>query len=256
MHLYAGDGVRGATLGFWVSNDGGNSWGKPAGWVALAVSTKMFIDDVYDIAPDPTDFNHVLVTSHSAWGQADPSDSGVLESKDGGNNWTVHHPMGSWGYGHGIWYLKNSTTWLLGTQDHGMWRTTDGGNSWTQVTTQNMSHGGGQVYISKTGPIYTTCFNGVLRSTDDGATWTKVGSVDFVTSVFGDGTTLYTHKAYTGSAAPFFTSPETDGVNWTAFNGGTQTFSNGPFEMFFDPVNGILYSSNWGNGILALKVAP
>src|SRR5579859_3212337 len=75
LHLYAGDGVRGVTLGFFVSNDGGNTWNKPAGWVDLATSTKLFIDDVYDVAPDPADFNHVLVTSHSAWGQADGSNS-------------------------------------------------------------------------------------------------------------------------------------------------------------------------------------
>ena len=34
-HLYVGDGVRGSTMGFWISTDGGASFTKPAGWSAL-----------------------------------------------------------------------------------------------------------------------------------------------------------------------------------------------------------------------------
>jgi hypothetical protein len=45
-------------------------------------------------------------------------------------------------------------------------------------------------------------------------------------------------------------------MTWTPYNGGAQKFTDGPFEMAFDAANGILYSANWGNGILALKVQP
>jgi len=81
-----------------------------------------------------------------------------------------------------------------------------------------------------------------------------VGTLTFITSVFGDGTTLYTHHAYGGTTQdPFYTSPETDGVNWTpASNAGM--FTNGPFEMALDATNGVLYSGNWGNGLLALRL--
>jgi hypothetical protein len=35
-HLYCVDGVRGNTEGFWVSNDGGNTWTMPQGFVTAA----------------------------------------------------------------------------------------------------------------------------------------------------------------------------------------------------------------------------
>jgi hypothetical protein len=225
----------------------------PDGWKNLpAAHGKIFIDDVYDVAADPTDFNHVLVTSHSSW--TSPGSAGVLESKDGGKTWIVHEPVNGWGAGHGIWFVSNSATWLLGTQGDGYWRTTDSGGTWKQVTTESMAHGGGQVYRAKTGVLYASGSDEVMRSTDEGVTWTKVGPVKFTTAVFGDGNFLYAHQAYNGPVGPFFTSPETDGVTWKAYQNGTQSFANGPFEMAFDAANGILYSSNWGEGILALKV--
>jgi hypothetical protein len=258
LHLYVGDGVRGGTTGFWVSNDGGATWTMPANFKALNnANPKIYDLDVYDVATEPSDFNHVLVSFHGAWGWTDTkwnASSGVFESKDGGQSWIVHAPAGNWGTGHGVWFLNNSSTWLLGTQGQGFWRTTDAGNTWSQVTTINLSHGGGQVYYTKARVLYAASSNGVIRSTDDGATWTQVGTVNFVTSVYGDGNRLYTHHAYSGGAAPFFTSPETDGTTWTAYDGGAQMVTDGPFEMAFDSENGILYSGNWGNGVLALKV--
>ena len=35
-HLYATQGVRGTTLGFWVSEDAGQTWNWPAGFVSIA----------------------------------------------------------------------------------------------------------------------------------------------------------------------------------------------------------------------------
>ena len=69
--------------------------------------------------------------------------------------------------------------------------------------------------------------------------------------VSGDGDNIYV--AGTGEDRPFFVSPETDGVNWTAFNGGSQVFSSQPFEMHYDSANGIMYSASW-NGLFAMKV--
>jgi hypothetical protein len=63
-HLYCVDGVRGSTQGFWVSSDGGNTWTLPPGFATVAqqpVGTR----DLYSIAVDHTDFNHVLVSRQS-----------------------------------------------------------------------------------------------------------------------------------------------------------------------------------------------
>ena len=51
---------------------------------------------------------------------------------------------------------------------------------------------------------------------------------------------------------PFYTSPEADGVNWTAAP-SAGLFTNGPFEVALDASHGILYSGNWGNGVLAFQ---
>ena len=250
-HLYVGDGVRGATLGFWVSRDGGNNWTKPPSLAKLG----MFVDDVYDVATDPADFNHVLVASHSPWSFSNfEAGAGIIESRDGGESWIVHPPPNNtWGQGHNIWFLKTSGSWLLGTQSAGYWRTTDFGATWAQVTKENMAHGGGQLYKAKSGTYFAAAVNGVLKSTDDGVTWTiSSGNPKFTTSVYGDGNLLYTHQAYAGPVDPFYSSPETDGMTWTPMGG--PKLDQGPFEMVFDSTNRIMYAASWGAGILALKV--
>jgi hypothetical protein len=75
--------------------------------------------------------------------------------------------------------------------------------------------------------------------------------------VIGDGKTLYAQDANTGGNSygkglPYITSPETDGITWT--NSGTQTFSDGPYDLELDAKNRILYSSNWRAGVWAMKV--
>jgi len=265
QHLYAGDGVRGATLGFWVSNDGGDTWQKPAGWTAAGTQVG-FIDDVYDLAVDPTDFKHILISSHAAWGWDDTKwmrNAGVMESKDGGDTWIAHDPQPTWGAGHSINFLYDpdkgigdADTWLLGTQGDGQWRTTDAGKTWTKVSPNSIFHGGGETYYAKDGKLYATGVDPCLqRSTDNGATWTPLDAVGQCTGVWGDGTYLYTAPAYAQGMHPFYTSPEGDGLTWTPYQGGTQKFDgSGPFEMAFDSVNGILYASMWFQGVWALKV--
>ena len=68
--------------------------------------------------------------------------------------------------------------------------------------------------------------------------------------MYGDGTTLYTGKSF-GANQPYSVSPEKDGMTWTAFN--TQKFPDGPYEMAYDSVNGIMYSSNWSSGVVGAQ---
>jgi len=269
-HLYSSDGVRGSTLGFWVSLDGGLNWSKSKNWTDTAAAVG-FIDDLYDIAVDPADFNHVLVSSHSPWtwgagtkyGIPNGGNAGVLESKDGGQTWIVHDPQPTWGAGHAINFLYDPakrigspSTWLLGTQSDGQWRTENSGATWTKVSNSSIFHGGGETYYSSTGVLYSAAAPRILRSTDNGKTWTEVGPSAGYTAVWGDGKTLYTAAAYGFNAQPILTSPETDGVNWTPYGSGQQTWvDGGPYEMTFDAVNGILYCSNWFQGLWALKVS-
>jgi MYXO-CTERM domain-containing protein len=260
-HLYVGDGVRGSTQGFWVSTDGGETFTLPAGFTAALKAAGIDNQDIYDVAPDPAAFEHVLLSFHYRWGWTDTKwnmNSGVMESRDGGETWTVHEPMPSWGSGHAIEFLfqpslcvGDAQTWLLGTQSDGFWRTTDGGKRWVQVSKTNITHGGGTIYYARGGALYASGAEATMRSTDNGATWTAVGQPGTWT-VYGDGTTLYTGRSF-GANQPFFVSSESDGTTWTALN--AQAFPDGPYEMAYDAAGGIMYSSNWSSGLWALKVA-
>src|SRR5262245_29709416 len=107
-HLYAGDGVRGSSQGFFVSTDGGETFLKPQGFTDARKAATIDNEDIYDVAVDPTDFNHVLVSFHYRWGWTETKwnqSSGVMESKDGGSTWIIHEPMTGWGSGHAIKFL-------------------------------------------------------------------------------------------------------------------------------------------------------
>ena len=259
--LYAIQGVRGETQGFWVSNDGGSSWTKPA---AFAAGESLWTSDVYSMAVDPNDWNHVLLTFHTyQWSNNNDGDTGIIETFDGGATWRTHFRPG---FGHGltVMLLDRGDRWLLGTQDHGYWRTMDGGSTWTKVMDDNMTHGGVQLYRSPVnGALYVGIWNAIVRSTDNGATWKMLSrdeGLDYCSyySVVGDGKTLWTQCAFTGvngqnGTSTYYQSPESDGLNWT--KSGTQTFKNGPTMMSYDAVNRIIYSSNGAAGVLAMRPA-
>jgi hypothetical protein len=253
--MYYVGGVRGCTMGFWVSNDGGETWSQPAGFSSQANNSMGgWTNDVYDVKADPADFKHVLLTFHSGFEWT--GDAGVLESKDGGNSWTRHWPRG-WGGGHSVSFLRDSRTWLVGTQTNGYWRTSDGGGNWSQVSTRDMLHGGSDAFYSNMGVLYVGALTNALRSTDNGLSFTTVApSGDGYYAIIGDGKRLYTQLGNTGSRGgtpqPYVTSDESDGMTWTNYN--SQTFSDGPYRMTFDPINRIIYSANWNAGVWALKV--
>ncbi len=258
QHLYVVDGVRGATMGFWVSFDGGETFTMPQGFRDLEANEGIFMFDTYDVAVDPTDFEHLLVTSHSPWSWETNEPAGVLESKDGGETWIVHPAEPTWGYGHAINFLfdpeqgiGDAQTWLLGTQGDGMWRTTDAGGSWTKVSDTAIQHGGGTIYYGHTGLLFASGTPTLLRSEDNGATWMSVGPPGGgFTAVHGDGARLYTAMIY--GPAPFSVSPEDDGITWTELGG--HAFEQGPFEMAFDSTNRIFYTASWNDGLWALKL--
>jgi hypothetical protein len=266
QHLYVGDGVRGATQGFWVSNDGGATWTMPQGFkdvctqVGIPSSCGMF--DIYDVSVDPTDFKHVLLSFHSPWSWGDANKgSGVLESTDGGETWIPHGYPNQFGYGTSVDFLYepslgigNSSTWMVGEQGGGgHFRTTDAGKTWTKVSDNGIFHGGGHIYYSRAGVLFASGAPQNMRSTDNGVTWTLTGPGNS-TAVFGDGKLLYSAPALGNN--PYFTSPETDGMTWSAYQGGAQKWNNGgPFEITLDAANGILYSSNWEMGAMAMKIA-
>jgi photosystem II stability/assembly factor-like uncharacterized protein len=225
----------------------------PEGFTAALASVNS-PSDTYHVEPDPSDFDHVLVTFHSGWNQGD---SGVFESFDGGESWTTHPPVpGGWSGGYDVHFLfdpvlgvGDSQTWLFATQGKGHYRTTDSGASWTKVNDIDMQHGSGSLYYASADALYLTTYAGILKSSDNGVTWTQVVSGPGFLSVIGDGTQLYTGAAYNSR---YVTALESDDASWSDFN--TQEFMEGPFEMALDAEHGILYSTNNRAGVWALKL--
>jgi hypothetical protein len=217
---------------------------------------------LYSLAVDPSDFKHLLVSFHSPWSES--RNCGVLESKDGGDTWTAHAPppQSAGGYGMAIFFLYDpdtkqgdANTWLFTAQAGGFFRTTDAGKTWSPVYKLQMTHGGCQLYRTHGGTLYAGAYQFPVRSTDNGASWqpvTKGLVYSWYIGICGDGKRLFT--ACTNAHEPFFVSPEDDGRTWTAYRGGKQRFSAQPFEMRHDPVNGIMYSASWHEGLLALKI--
>jgi photosystem II stability/assembly factor-like uncharacterized protein len=252
-HIYATEGVRGADNGFWLSSDSGQTWLRPPGFTSVAPNS-----DVTTMAVDPTNFKHILLGFHSA-----PAD--IIESTDGGTTWTLHTTPSSWPAGtFALAFLYdpisgtgNTSTWLV--HNDAFWRSTDAGQNWNKVSDISGVHGATEIYYAQGGVLYSGGYTEPARSTDNGATWTQltdgVPSSTYYT-VCGDGQDLFLGPDYNSPQSPShtITSPETDGLKWTAYQGGTQTIARGPLMYRYDSANHILYSANWEDGIWALKV--
>jgi hypothetical protein len=268
LRLYATQGVRGCTQGFWLTTDGGSTWIRSKANRDACVLAKAEAMDNTGMDVDPSDFNHVLIAFHYYW---NGGASGIFESKDGGISWIVHNPpSGMCCASKGVSFLYNpqkgignANTWLVSDDATDYWRTTDAGVTWSCVSTLDPPHGGiANVYYSKTGVLYAGCTGTLIRSTDNGATWASIpntGLSGWDYGCMGDGNLLYAHSATTGDLgyqSAYRVSKEEDGLTWSDYKVGptAQTLSTGPFIMAFDKTNRIMYSANWTSGIWALKV--
>src|SRR5262249_18073973 len=153
----------------------------------------------------------------------------------------AHPPPPSWPIGSmGLDFLYapaahkgDDKTWLVSTDGDGFWRTTDAGATWKKVADYNVGHGGSNIYYAQNGLGYAGSTPFPVRSKDNGATWEQVNKGLkwwYYYTVYGDGTTLYTQLSYTGDNGgqgqqPYLVSKETDGAEWTPYQGGAQTFS-------------------------------
>ena len=268
--MYGWTGVRGAT-GFYTSSDGGNTWTTPSAFSAGYGST--WNNDIYDVAVDPSNFNHFLITFHSTWPTL--SDSGVVESTDGGATFTAHQaPTTAWASSMFVFFLNNSSSWLVTTQNDGMWKTTNSGTSWAQASTVDMQHGGDNLictkklsggYCDPTGIEYVGALHEILQSTDGSSSFTVQTPESTINGYYDigyDGFYLLAQPANTGNNAgvgadDYKTSLATDGATWTdtgvstCFNG----ICDGPYSFTYDPVSNVMYSSNWGAGLWKLQLA-
>lgn len=255
-HLILTQGVRGQTVGFWVSRDRGATWDIPAGFASIASGTTT--NDVTTMEVDPDDFDHILLGSHSPWQGSVVA--GIMETEDGGDSWEPRAAPGTWpGGSHGIGII-DFNTWIVMTDGDGTHRTTNRGVSWTKVDSGNAVHHGCMMWKAPSGRLWIGGQPRPKYSDDDGETWTEAADLPAGTyyAVIGDDNErLYASIANTGDNGiygpqPYYKS-DNDGEDWEAFN--EQEFEGGPFNMIFVPATREIVSSNWLTGILTLKVA-
>jgi hypothetical protein len=246
----------GGRQGIWKSINGGVDWAQ--------VQNNITQNDLSHVEMDPLDHQHLLVTEHS--GNYD-----LWESHDGGATWTNKgHPWG--GANTFVYFLgqdnaaqPSSNFWLGFAENHGLWRTENGGQTWTQVsTTLSRSHGGAGLYRATGGALYGSVNSTIGRSSDNGRTLQDLAAVgnlptghDGYAGIVGDGEHIWSMLENTGATAVgpnyWWTTPETaDGRVWTKYNG--QSFGDGPQSMVFDPVNRVVYASQWCSGVWRLRL--
>jgi hypothetical protein len=160
--------------------------------------------------------------------------------------------------------LGSPSTWLCGDPSgSGFWRTTDSGTTWTQVSTFNPVHGGAyHVFYAADGTIYTGSTPIPICSKDNGLTWAQVSPTGlpqfYYHSVVGDGNVLYTKPDNPGPSitGPFLVTSEGTGTTsaWSNYQGGAQSFINGPNDLVYDSVNGLVYACCWNAGLFVLRV--
>jgi hypothetical protein len=254
----------GVCLGFWVTWNNGATWVRTKGFMD-AVKAANGATDVGHMDVDPTDFSHVLVSSHYYWNNDQAS--GVFESKDGGATFIVHYPpAGMCCAGHATAFLYNpklgigdNKTWLVTIDNDSYWRTSDAGTTWAKVSSYPACHGGTtDLYYTHTKVLYVCSSQyTLLRSTDNGINWSLVPNLPYAYyySVGGGDGKIYTtpYNGPTSSPVPFYSSPDTDGVHWTPSTGDAP--NEGTHCMKFDSLNHILYSANGTGGIWALRTA-
>ena len=269
-------GIIKSSSGLFKTVNGGGSWRQ--------ILPANYEHDVYGLSIDPFNHLHLLLTFHSCqvnWpmvsGGTDGAACGILESLDGGATW-ITHPAGGWsGPSQFAFFVGerndgsadfSGSVWIVSNQNgQGIWRTENSGSTWSHVANFDQTHGMQSLYRSVNKALYMGSVGKVFRSLDNGRSWSDTGaqsSGDGYGGIWGDGTHIWAMLANTGTAVfgPYRwqTLAEADSTSspsdshWSVF--GSATYSDGPARVIYDPVNKVLYSSQWGAGVFKLDVGP
>jgi len=165
--LYAVSGYGAQSL--WKTSDGGTSWTDVlAGTEYETHADYRFVNNV---SMDPTDHQHLVVSTHGAC-SAPYGPSCIAETKDGGETWRVLSAPEGWVEGGGLILVKGGLWIWCGSS---LMVTKDAGASWSR----DALVGGGSCEAEYTirsfvpaanGKYYLGSRSGVLTSTD-GTTW-------------------------------------------------------------------------------------
>jgi hypothetical protein len=225
--------------GLWKSTDSGVNWTQlfPADSVFAQAVDYNFVELV---ALDPTDHQHLVVSSHAGCKGDAAGPICLAESTDAGTSWKMIKGDPGMSYEASGHALIDHDTWLYFQVFGGIFLTTDAGETWTHPHTQYAMNQTGEIPRDQNGNYYVASPGGVVKSAD-GLAWSLIPGSPRSSSLAGDGTVLFTSINDSNPATPYSTSSG-DFSTWEAYE--SPQMSKGSWLMRYDVDHHLLYSSN------------
>jgi photosystem II stability/assembly factor-like uncharacterized protein len=244
--LYVNSGY-GKAEGLWKSTNGGVDWTQlfPDG---SEYSKSVEANFVEVVAIDPTDHNHLVVSSHGKCTGVAAGNTCLAESLDAGATWTMLKADDGFGYEAAGQAIVDHDHWLFFNPFTGIYLTENAGRTWSHVYTKGATNSTGEMYSGADGTHYVASQNGVLKSADL-TTWTLIANSPHSSVVVGDGKRMFTSVSDPNPATPYYTS--SDGVTWSAYP--SPKLAKGSWTMKYDLDHHLLYSSNGIGGFWRVK---
>lgn len=220
--------------GVFKSVDGGVSWKQ-------IIPTDVFIYNgfVSVIAMDPTNHLHLTVSPHFSCVDPYPENC-MLQSFDGGENWTVLEgtPGASEGSGQ---VMIDSQTWYWTNVMDGLWITANAGESWSKV-----SDTGAQTPLLRAAndTFFVTSLYGPLFSAD-GTTWEKLTDGAPCSGLAEGNGAIYVARESRNSFSKATMRDAASGWDWTELDPPTD---RGAWKIDYDKDHDILYSTHLEDG--------
>lgn len=225
------------SLELWKSENGGVDW-KPTFTSAITDVVGFF----QEVSLDPTNPQHLVVTFHEDC-STPTSDGCVGETTDGGATW--HLRPGPFGFAEGARpRVFGPQTWLLTTPQGGVYATTNAGESYEDLGVPGMNG----VHRTQAGVYYAASDFGLWSATDP-LEWSFHADINGA-PVTSDGERLFLGIRAGESPRRYYTSPESDGVNWTEYAGANEPMGEIEVVNFaYDTDHHVLYSANTRGGL-------
>jgi photosystem II stability/assembly factor-like uncharacterized protein len=213
---------------------------------------------VQAIAMDSSNTSHLAVTFHVDCG-APFTPVCFSQTPDGGVTWhEFNGPAQLTGWQEGASLSILGTLTYLYTGPNGAWFTSDEGKTWKNVIAPGIfGRYAGSTHLAPDGTLYLGVSNtGLFSSRADptanppgllGSSWKQIPNSPQAVVIIDDGVNLIAAAA---NGPPFYTATITDGTTWTQMS--TPIIHDGSNQLAYDPIHHIVYSAEFGNGLLRL----